>query len=167
MGQFIRFWYLSGVCKFFLNEHAELSSHVRIQRGGDRGPGPPMENHKNKGFLSNTGPDPLKITKLPSQHSMLGHHRPASKTPFKWRFTGMLMMAHLLWYLEKRKKNVKKDGPPPPPPPPPPWKNFGSAHASEARDINFAWSFLFFYTLCMPAANAQGDCTSCEVLPEH
>ena len=32
--------------------------------------------------LSNTGPDPLKITKLPSQHSMLGHHWNASETPF-------------------------------------------------------------------------------------
>ena len=41
-----------------------------------------LKNHKNIGFLSNTGPDPLKITKLPSQHSMLGHHRPASETPF-------------------------------------------------------------------------------------
>ena len=29
---------------------------------------------------------PWKITKLPSQHSMTGHHRPASETPFKWRF---------------------------------------------------------------------------------
>ena len=26
------------------------------------------------GFLSNAGPQPLKTTKLPSQHSMLGHH---------------------------------------------------------------------------------------------
>ena len=43
----------------------------------------------------NTGPDPLKITKLPSQHSMLGHHRYASVTPFKWRFVGGLMMALL------------------------------------------------------------------------
>ena len=40
-------------------------------RGGDRGSGPPpLVNHKNIGFLSNTGPDPLKITKLPIQHSM-------------------------------------------------------------------------------------------------
>ena len=30
---------------------------------------------------------------LPSQHSMLGRHRHASETPFKWRFAGMLMMA--------------------------------------------------------------------------
>ena len=44
--------------------------------GGGRGSGPPpLENYKNIGFLSNTGPDPFKITKLPIQHSMLGHHR--------------------------------------------------------------------------------------------
>ena len=40
---------------------------------------PPPENYKNIGFLSNTGPDSLKITKLPIQHSMLGHHRPPAK----------------------------------------------------------------------------------------
>ena len=51
-------------------------------RGGGNGPGPPLKNHKNIGFLSNTGPDPLTIIKLPSQHSMLGLHRHASKTPF-------------------------------------------------------------------------------------
>ena len=36
-------------------------NQVRIQRG-DRGSGPPppLENHKNIGFLINTGPDPLK-----------------------------------------------------------------------------------------------------------
>ena len=28
--------------------------------GGDRGSGPSLNNHKNIGFLSNTGPDPLK-----------------------------------------------------------------------------------------------------------
>ena len=35
-----------------------LSNHGRIQRG-DRGSGPPLKNHKNIGFLSNTGPGPL------------------------------------------------------------------------------------------------------------
>ena len=49
----------------------------------------PLENHKNIGLLSSTGPDPLKIRKLPSQLSMLGHHRYASETPFKWRFAGV------------------------------------------------------------------------------
>ena len=45
-------------------------------------------NHTHIGFLSNTVPNPLKITKVPSQHSMLGHHWHAS-------FAGGLMMALL------------------------------------------------------------------------
>ena len=52
-------------------------------RGGTGGPDPPpMKNHKNIWFTSNIDLDPLKITKLPSQHSMLGHHRHANETPF-------------------------------------------------------------------------------------
>ena len=61
-----------------------LLTHARIQRGWeDRGsrPPPPLKNHKNIGFLSNTGPDPLHFSKLPSQHLMLGHHLHASETP--------------------------------------------------------------------------------------
>ena len=54
--------------------------------GGTWGPDPPpLKKHKNKGFLSNTGPDPLKITKLPNQHSILGHHRHAIEMAFRWR----------------------------------------------------------------------------------
>ena len=34
-------------------------------------------------FLIITGTDPLKLSKLPSQYSTLGHHQHASKTPFK------------------------------------------------------------------------------------
>ena len=52
--------------------------------GGDRGSGPPSENHKNIGFLSNTGPDPLKNHKAPKPLPMLGNHLPASEKPFKW-----------------------------------------------------------------------------------
>ena len=53
-------------------------------RQGVRTP-PPPEKHTNIGFLSNTGQDPLKkITKLLSQHSMLGRYRPASMA-FRWR----------------------------------------------------------------------------------
>ena len=52
-------------------------------RGGDRGSGPPLKNQKNIGSLSNTGPDPLKNHKsICSKHSMLGHHRHTSETPF-------------------------------------------------------------------------------------
>ena len=48
---------------------------------------------------------------------MLGHHRHASETPFKWRFAGGPMFAQLLWYWDplyptQLKKNVVKVGPP-------------------------------------------------------
>ena len=55
--------------------------YARIHKGGGGFWNPP-EKLQNIGFLSNTGLDPLKITKLSSQHSMLGHHRHASETPF-------------------------------------------------------------------------------------
>ena len=65
--------------------------------GGTGGPepGPPLKNHKDIGFLINTGPDHLKMTKLPSQHSMSGHHRHTRETPFEWPFAGGPMMARL------------------------------------------------------------------------
>ena len=41
--------------------------------GGTGGPADPsLKNHKNIGFLSNSGPDPLKRTKLPSQAFNVG-----------------------------------------------------------------------------------------------
>ena len=59
--------------------------------GGSRGGGtggsdlpPLLKNHKNIGFPNNIDMDPLKITKLPSQHSTEGHYRHTSKTPFQW-----------------------------------------------------------------------------------
>ena len=63
--------------------------HLRIQRGGGGTGGldHPRKSQKYRSF-SNTGPDPLKIVKLPSQLSIFGHNRLASKTPFKWRFVG-------------------------------------------------------------------------------
>ena len=52
-------------------------------RGGQgvRTPSGKLQKYR---VFSNTGPDPLEITKLPSQQSMTGHHRPANETPFKW-----------------------------------------------------------------------------------
>ena len=61
-----------------------VRSHARIQRG-DRGCIPPPPENSQ---LSNTGPDPLKFSKLTSQHSTLGHHRHAS------RKRHLMMMAH-------------------------------------------------------------------------
>ena len=56
----------------------ELLQDDKFCMCGSRGGGGqgvhPLENYKIIGFLSNTGLDPLKITELPSQHSMLGHH---------------------------------------------------------------------------------------------
>ena len=48
-----------------------MGIHAPIEKGGAP---PPLKNYKNIGLVSNTGPDPLKIPKLPSKHSMLGHH---------------------------------------------------------------------------------------------
>ena len=74
-------WYM------YLGTH---SAHAWIQRGTG-GPGSPLKNHKNRGCISNTGPDPLKSHK-------------ATKPAFnveqslarqgKWRFAGRPMIAH-------------------------------------------------------------------------
>ena len=78
-------------------------------RGGTgRGLDPPLKNHKNIGFLSNSDPGPLK-----NQHSMLDHLQHASETPFKYRFPGGPMLPCLWWYLDppsphQLKKNASK-----------------------------------------------------------
>ena len=94
---------------------------MRGSRGGTGGPDPPppLKNHKKLGCFANTGQDSdksLKITKLPSQNSMLDQHRHASEKPFKWRFAGMPMTARLYWRLDppshhKFKNNVVKIAP--------------------------------------------------------
>ena len=86
----------------------------RPEGGGDRGSRPPpLKNHKNIGFFSNTGPEPMKNQVSTSQHSMLGHHRPASKTLLA------LFGSSLPHYLKE--KNVRVG--------PPLTKLSGSAHA--------------------------------------
>ena len=91
---------------------------MRIQRG-DMGQTPSLKNHKIKGFISILVRNPSTITKLLSQHSMLDHHRHASKTPFKWRFADGPIMARLysgMWILSNLiKKSSKLD---------PLWQNF-------------------------------------------
>ena len=66
--------------------------YKRGSRGGG-GQGvrkPHLKKHKNKGFLGNNGPNPLK-----SQSYQAVHNRHARETPFKWRFAGGAMMARL------------------------------------------------------------------------
>ena len=59
---------------------------------GVRTPPPPGKS-QTIGFLINTGPDLMEYYKATKPDSMLGHHRPASEMPFKWRFAGGPMMA--------------------------------------------------------------------------
>ena len=75
-----------------------ISKSVYIDLEGS-GPPPPLKNHKNIEFLSNTEPDPLKFSKLPSQHSTLGHHRP------------MMPAFSDIWILTplKKKKKIRKE----------------------------------------------------------
>ena len=85
----------------------------------------PLENYKNIGFLCNTGPDSLKITKLPIQHPMLGHHRPAIERHLNgvslagrwWPADSGIWILPPLIKLKKnnnnnKKKNVVEVGPP-------------------------------------------------------
>ena len=69
-----------------------LGCHGRIQRGnrGSEPPPPPFKNHKNRVSKQYWSRSP-ENHKLPSQHSMLGHYRPASET----RFAGGLKMVCL------------------------------------------------------------------------
>ena len=53
------------------------TKHGWIQRG--TGGFDPLKNYKNLEFLSKIGQDPLKITKLPSQHSIIAHNWTASE----------------------------------------------------------------------------------------
>ena len=62
-------------------------------RGGTGGSDPP-ENHKNIGFPSNIDPDPLNMTKLPSQHSMVGRYR-------QWRFADGPMVVQFRWHADE------------------------------------------------------------------
>ena len=62
--------------------------YMHGSRGGDRGSGPPppLKNHKNIGFLSNTGPDPLKIHKTMIPAFKVGPSSARQQNTFKMAF---------------------------------------------------------------------------------
>ena len=69
---------------------------------------PHPENHKNIGFSRNIDPDPLKFTKLPSQHSMVGCYQHATETPFHWwADDGPLLVAVRSLSIPSTKNNKK------------------------------------------------------------
>ena len=112
---------LNAICNIYRSSYeTPVAQHITYDRfsfiqipgtpcadpeGETAGPDP-LKNHKFIGFSSNTGPDPLKITKLPNQHSTVGHYRPASETPFQWRFAGRPVIFAFggLWSLAPLKK---------------------------------------------------------------
>ena len=88
-------------------------------RGGDQGLGLPLKNHKNKGFLSNSGPDPLKNYKASEPafnvwpSSALQQN--AILMAFRWRADdGPLIVvfgsSHPSSTNKKKKKNIVKVG---------------------------------------------------------
>ena len=85
---------------------------------GGKGAQTPLKDHNKIGFLSNTGPDPLKNRKATrlefNIRPSFGRQRNA-----KWRFTSGPMMARFKWYFDHlsshhqlKKKNVDKVGHP-------------------------------------------------------
>ena len=67
-----------------------FSIYIGRSHAGQGSPFP--VNHKNIEYLNITGPDPLKFSKLPSQHSTMGHHR----QPAKCHLNG-ISLAGLCW----------------------------------------------------------------------
>ena len=109
-----------------------------IQRGEGGPDPPPLKNHKNIGFLSNTGQDPLKNHKATEPVFNDVSSSAVSETPFTWRFAGGRMIAQFsdIWILyplinlkkkkKKKKKHVIEFRPPL-------TKLSGSAHVKEKR----------------------------------
>ena len=63
--------------------------------GGGQGVWTPLKNHKNIGFSSNTGPDPLKITKKATEPTFNVGPCILTLMHDRWRFAGGPMMAPL------------------------------------------------------------------------
>ena len=94
-------WYQETNLLTILLKNPESKLNARIQKGGE-GAGvrfpPNLEKHKAVNFRYELVWIPLKSTRLPNQHSMLGHHWPANETSFKWRFVDVAMMARIKLY---------------------------------------------------------------------
>ena len=63
-------------------KHNGLTGRQRVDPEGRQRVWIPLENNKNIGFPSNTGPDPMKnhIASKPALNLMLGHNRPTKET---------------------------------------------------------------------------------------
>ena len=91
---------------------------MRIQRGGGgRGPDPPLKNHKNIGFLSNSGPDPQKNFEATEPAFNVGpssaRQRNAILMAFRWRADDgpLIVVFGSSHHSSSKKKNGVKVGP--------------------------------------------------------
>ena len=110
------------VIKLYFMMHAFILCHHQLSIGhltcadpdGGAGVRIPPKIHKNIGFLNNIGlQDPLKITKLPSQHSMFTgpsstHQRNAIKMAFRWRANDGPLIVVFGSSLSSRTENKRK-----------------------------------------------------------
>ena len=64
-------------------------------RGRDRGSGPTLNNHKNIGFLSNSGPDPLKNQEATEPAFNVGPSAACHHNAIYMAFSWQAMMACL------------------------------------------------------------------------
>ena len=61
---------------------------------------PPLKNHKNIGFLSNTDPDPLKNHKATKPEFNVGSLSACQRNAILMAFAGGPVMARIAWYLD-------------------------------------------------------------------
>ena len=110
--------------------------HMGWSRGGNRGSGSPLKNHKNMGFLSNTGPDPLKnhkATKSAFNFEPLSAHQRntiLNGISLVGRWWPELIVVFVLDPLSPLK---------PPPHPPPPKKNKKKTHQCWTPSDKTLW----------------------------
>ena len=76
-----------------LNNLLPTCAYPEGRTGGPDPPPHPLKNHKNKGFLSNTGPDSLKNHKTTKPAFNVGSSSASQQNT--WCFAGGPMMARL------------------------------------------------------------------------
>ena len=125
--EFSRYLAIFSVCKIYswkkyrctspvprILSQTKRITHVRIQRIEVQGVRTSLwKITELLGPLAIPARNPWKTTNYQlSRHSVLGLHKLANETPFKWRFVGGPMMACFLWYLDPtplhQNKGVKK-----------------------------------------------------------
>ena len=85
----------------------------RGEGGGAGGPDPPLlKNHKNVGFLSNTGPDPLKNHKATKPEFNVGRSSARQGNVIEMAFRRRANSGNRIISPLSQKKNVIKVGPP-------------------------------------------------------